>query len=509
MVTGTGKLSVQVLRKKSAERRSITAGSLTWRLSRVHRPKSPLPRVSVPVYFALLRFADPLRGEAGQSGRLNTPPPSHSPQAVLRPLPTLSAMVRNVWDALLLAVAWALIASPSTYTLYALPSESESSSIVEARLSYETSHDFGVIQSLKRSRHEFSVPGVERASLQIIQIKTSCERVQVLAFSDLIAAEGHGKLIIGLYPCPCEKRLIEVFLRTVSEGQRLYHYRYHLAAKFVFETDHSKESLLQRSEYPPELTVRRLWARERKLALRYDQVSRLLREEKNALLVDIRSKREFEQARIPDSLQVPLHAVKPKAYLKSRTLVLFNNGFSCSPLEQETLRLRTLGFNAYILDGGLNSWAENEGPLQLRGITRHELALVPSDRYWSERKYENWVALYISTEKERSLQCRIEYVIPETESLPILDDRDEFTSAVSELVQLQQADPTLFFLVLNDTGTKYRKIQRVLLEEGLRNVFFLDGGLAAYSQFLEQQVEKLRGRGGYITTPACRGRRSR
>ena len=64
-----------------------------------------------------------------------------------------------------------------------------------------------------------------------------------------------------------------------------------------------------------------------------------LQQNKTILLVDVRRPEEFEKSRIPNTLNIPLHKVKTKIFLKNLDFVLINAGGNYRTLEEEAARL--------------------------------------------------------------------------------------------------------------------------------------------------------------------------
>ena len=90
------------------------------------------------------------------------------------------------------------------------------------------------------------------------------------------------------------------------------------------------------------------------LFISVESVLQQLKEKQHIVLVDVRDANDFEKFRIPGSLNIPFFALKTKTFLKKKSLVMINEGFSYSRLEQGCLRLRNAGFaSVSILDGGL------------------------------------------------------------------------------------------------------------------------------------------------------------
>ena len=79
--------------------------------------------------------------------------------------------------------------------------------------------------------------------------------------------------------------------------------------------------------------------------------------EPKSLLIDTRSAKQFNQQSIPGSLNIPLHALKTKAFLNNKTLFLINDGTNSIGLNQVCHDLRDKGIQTHVVLGGLNSWA--------------------------------------------------------------------------------------------------------------------------------------------------------
>jgi rhodanese-related sulfurtransferase len=84
-------------------------------------------------------------------------------------------------------------------------------------------------------------------------------------------------------------------------------------------------------------------------------------ENKNVLVIDVRKPEDFEKIRIPSSMNMPLFSVKTKLFLKSKQLILVNEGYNYSQLEPECIGLRKAGFKVNILHGGLYYWESSAG----------------------------------------------------------------------------------------------------------------------------------------------------
>ena len=80
-------------------------------------------------------------------------------------------------------------------------------------------------------------------------------------------------------------------------------------------------------DIPPELITMKLRKRNPAFSISMETVLRKLKKKEEIILVDVRSREAFERFRVPGSINLPLFALKTKAFLKSKPLVLINDGW--------------------------------------------------------------------------------------------------------------------------------------------------------------------------------------
>jgi rhodanese-related sulfurtransferase len=107
-----------------------------------------------------------------------------------------------------------------------------------------------------------------------------------------------------------------------------------------------------------------------------ESVSQQLKNRQDITLVDVRDAGEFEKFRIPGSINIPLFAIKTKTFLKSKPLVLINNGQNYKQLTDECTVLSKAGFIVSMLDGGLYQWKRKNGRLEGDVFAQKELNYI-------------------------------------------------------------------------------------------------------------------------------------
>lgn len=194
-------------------------------------------------------------------------------------------------------------------------------------------------------------------------------------------------------------------------------------------------------------------------------------------LVDIRSREEFDQARIPGSLNIPLHFIRTKAFLKSSRIVIVTEGYQYARLEPECKRLEQQGFMASILFGGLNTWKQANLPMEGEAWAHKAFDLIGPEEFHPEKGCDLWVVL------DATSDSALEPILP---SAVRCDGKSAFTSSRVKKTMKEKGEAGPFLvLIVNDDGRDLTGISRAASKAGLRNVFYLQGGARAYRQHLQ------------------------
>jgi len=253
---------------------------------------------------------------------------------------------------------------------------------------------------------------------------------------------------------------------------------------------------------PAESLARKFRRRNPAFAISVESVLQKLREKQEIILIDVRNRSEFGKFRIPGSMNIPLFAIKTKAFLKPKSLVLVNEGYSYSQLEKECEHLRRSGFKAWLLNGGLNYWRQKGAPLKGDPFVQKALNRIPPRVFFAEKDYEDWIVIDISAPK----QSQAHSLIPRSVSLPYLNDAEQFISGFKNIMAQSRDNPYLSVLLFSEKGDYYNTIENVVKKTDCRPVFFLKGGIEAYKRFLGQQALMRQARGqSKKTLKGCAG----
>jgi rhodanese-related sulfurtransferase len=214
-----------------------------------------------------------------------------------------------------------------------------------------------------------------------------------------------------------------------------------------------------------------------------ESVLSMLKRKQDILFIDVRGREAFEKFRLPGSIRIPLYALKTKAFLKDKPLVLVSEGYPNLALEQTCRELRVAGFaQLSILNGGLRYWQQRKGPIEGDAFASHEVNRIPAMDFFSQKDSPEWLVITVSpsaAEPSRPL-------IPGALHLPWEGNPSKFASGLKAIIDNRAKSPLLSVLVCDERGAQYESIERAVQQAQIGKVFYLQGGMEAYQTFLEQ-----------------------
>lgn len=216
-----------------------------------------------------------------------------------------------------------------------------------------------------------------------------------------------------------------------------------------------------------------------------------LKDGQRIALVDVRTREAFEKFRIPGAINIPLHFIKTKSFLKLNPLVILNEGCQYIELEQETKNLRKAGFIASILAGGLSAWKEKGGKIEGDPFAQAELNKITPRIFYQEKDFNNWVIIDVSTAKtpNRALTRAIHVPLAFSKDSKDLKKGGPPGKMLRRAVNWAVRARNLSFysvLILNDSGEVHKELKEVVRHSGIENVFYLAGGLKEYQAHLNR-----------------------
>lgn len=201
------------------------------------------------------------------------------------------------------------------------------------------------------------------------------------------------------------------------------------------------------------------------------------------VLIDVRTPAEFERTHIPGALNIALHAIKTKPYLKTKPIVLVNNGYVVRPLAATCQALKRNGYRASIMAGGLLAWIAKGGRLDGDPFARRDIRRVSPRAFHQENADGHPIPIDASEPSDPQRQT----LIPAADHLALLTDKQGIRQ-LKALTEKKRQDPFAALIVFTATGKENDRIQRRLAEAGIENVFFLHGGWQAYKRHVDRLV---------------------
>lgn len=200
------------------------------------------------------------------------------------------------------------------------------------------------------------------------------------------------------------------------------------------------------------------------------------------IIVDIRPQKDFETVHIPDSLNIPLFALKTKSFLKDKNVFLINKGYDYEALEDECTNLIKNGYNIMIILGGLNSWKDEGGSLEGSPSAIEAINKVQALEVYQQAGHQDVLLINLSPNKSKFDDALTSKSI----SVPYINEKS-FPVKLTECLKNNQRKNIEPLLFISEHGENYDKVHQIIKTMGIKNVFYLEGGLDAYKKFLNEK----------------------
>ncbi len=220
----------------------------------------------------------------------------------------------------------------------------------------------------------------------------------------------------------------------------------------------------------------------------------------NIVLVDVRSAESFNKARITGSINIPLYAIKTKAFLKTKQLVLVNEGYGYPKLIDECNRLNNSGFTSVnILDGGLNGWISENGHIEGNHFDQEKINRISPRSFFEDKDYVDIIIIDINKEQN----SQVPSLISQSLSVPFSENISKLTEDIKSKIASTGKSKLLYVLVVCDDENVYKKIEKYIRSQISWTVFYLEGGMFAYNEFLKDQVLMWKPKKTVMTEKPC------
>ena len=201
---------------------------------------------------------------------------------------------------------------------------------------------FGTAAVNDRLTNQFLLRNNGAEPMMVQSVTPSCDCIQIMKWPTNVAMGTTGVVDILFAPDKVGDVDYRVYVKTSLASQP--------------EIEYAIQGVIA---VPSRSPTERDWS----LYVGAEDAKRIIHNPDAAVLVDVRS--ADGHIRIPGALQMPMHAVKTKSFLRDRQVVLIDEGYGNPALEAECRKLRKTGFTqSSIWYGGLNAWQGQGGAME-------------------------------------------------------------------------------------------------------------------------------------------------
>jgi rhodanese-related sulfurtransferase len=216
-------------------------------------------------------------------------------------------------------------------------------------------------------------------------------------------------------------------------------------------------------------------------------------EKLSPLWVDVRSLPETRAAPMPGALQIPLHRVSTKTFLKETPVVLIGNGTDDAEMAMICHQLKEAGFTQLrILRHGARTWYRAGQPLLGNAETIMALDSIDAGYFHRGQVARVWQVIGVNL-PEKALQSPA-FIGTVLDAKSLDQAVDQIHSLVRERQQTRTKTetaayaPTAIIIAADETATQQlRQRWRELSGKPGSDVLWLVGGWNDYVTFVEQQ----------------------
>ncbi|HEB86002.1 MAG TPA: rhodanese-like domain-containing protein [Gammaproteobacteria bacterium] len=197
-------------------------------------------------------------------------------------------------------------------------------------------------------------------------------------------------------------------------------------------------------------------------------------------VIDVRSRENYERSHLPGSLNIPSYSIKTKAFLKSKSLVLIDDGVSVASLLAVCDSLKISGFNNVTVFGdGVHVWRKltaNNTDFKLKQDMRK---LTPKQFVSVKNEYQ-WLIV--------SLDENMDDIKKDFERSRVISYSSRGAVFARKLDQTfasgsPAGDRRLLFVSRDGAGSA--EIDSGALKAYSNSMYYLAGGLKAYREYVK------------------------
>ncbi|KPK72420.1 MAG: hypothetical protein AMJ84_04250 [Acidithiobacillales bacterium SM23_46] len=221
------------------------------------------------------------------------------------------------------------------------------------------------------------------------------------------------------------------------------------------------------------------------------EIENLERQLDQLIVIDVRSKYEYDTMHIKGAKHIPLHSKTFEADVQklraagNKPIVFYCNGVTCKKSYQATEKAMAAGIrNVYAYDAGLHGWAKR---FPEHSVLLGKSPMNPADflekeaykkRVISAGDFENRMGAGAIVLDIRDLAQRDMALFPFKEQRAQLDDSQKIAAVVEEAKRQKKT-----LLIYDKTGRQAPWFQYYLEQQGIKSYHFMEGGAEGYFEF--------------------------
>lgn len=212
-----------------------------------------------------------------------------------------------------------------------------------------------------------------------------------------------------------------------------------------------------------------------------------------SLFVDVRSKAELEEIQLRDGLKLSLSHLKYREELKSQTIAVVSEGVSKARMGRMCEELKEAGFKEpLVVLGGIGA-LKHEGYAVVGSMAtaKHFASITPqlAYEYLNNEKYDK--GIWLGSEEAKLLK-----------SIPAeLNFTKEIKSKIAKL-NIDNRSNWQPILIIGPNAL-YREVVQRFSGQGVQDVYWVEGGVEAYQQYIHERSSMIAARSDSVKIPPC------
>lgn len=192
------------------------------------------------------------------------------------------------------------------------------------------------------------------------------------------------------------------------------------------------------------------------------------------LLVDIRKNQLFNEYRVPSSINLPLHSLASRTFLRNKKIILIGDGFHMQEVSTICKIMRKNGFHSiYAIFGGMLAWTQSKLPVEGNLPKSIIQASIPVDRFFQQQNLNYWQMINLSPSHQHEWVNIFPYLK--------LDNRTENSI---NLNQQKEHSPFKAVILINEDGRYEEKDFKY--RNNSMPMYVLAGGMNAFQKYSDK-----------------------